>query len=613
MTTLHGTVRDVVPAHGVRVKTPTLILPARMKRPLPRENYRGIGVYVPSEALFPDLETSEVNMAELLGTLSRDAVLLACAQLNTVVSGSGHPDHKPRQERAIGLICNADDLHRINAFAKAQPNGDLPTVFFRGQLLELMRWAVRCCPILPDDNTTFKDPAARTRLLQAALIASTLWSRRVFADRLSGTLPIDEARQRALGAFRRGLEESVIAPHIGTTLGRGWALFAEHFPSRYPAFAKEFLEATGLSVEQYFTCVTGLTTYLPFDRADGPVFNALTVAGATAYRDLFPAYLARESQTPEALTAALWDGFAKRGYRELRERPILMLADGRAVILDPTFFSEKISVGPLFHLLAQGGGKANEIFGAFGLAFEDYANSILRRMYPDRAGLASRLSCSVAGRDRDSRDFEIDAVLNDVLQVVVFEEKAAWLKDEVVLGDVDEWIEQIRLRYGVAAESADRKKERPKGVAQLARHVRYIVDQNCSASQPDFAAVEVIHPVLLVHDTRLNAHAYGTFLDAEFRALLGTVPSGKRVMPLTVMTIDDLENLESSVDQFSMRQFLADYAAAHPDSLVSLHNFMACDPRYADKLRPSAQLMKDSERLIRLAHGELFPSPTKPS
>jgi hypothetical protein len=137
--------------------------------------------------------------------------------------------------------------------------------------------------------------------------------------------------------------------------------------------------------------------------------------------------------------------------------------------------------------------------------------------------------------------------------------------------------------------------------------VRRILDRNCGADQPDFAAVVVIHPVLLVHDTRLNAPAYGTFLDAEFRALLGTVPFDKRVMPLTVMTIADLENLESSVDHFSMRQLLTDYAAAHPDGLVSLHNFMACDPRYADKLKPSAQLIKDSERLIRLAHRELFP------
>jgi hypothetical protein len=56
-----------------------------------------------------------------------------------------------------------------------------------------------------------------------------------------------------------------------------------------------------------------------------------------------------------------------------------------------------------------------------------------------------------------------------------------------------------------------------------------------------------------------------------------------------------------------MRQLLADYAAVHPDGLVSLHNFMAVDPRYVDKLRPGAQLMENSERLIRHAHRELFP------
>jgi hypothetical protein len=579
-----------------------------MKRRPPRATSSEIGVYVPHEALFPDLQATEATLVALLSTLGRDAVLLACARLNTVVSGTGHPDPKPRQERAIGLICNHEDLRRINAFAAASPSGDLPTVFFRGQILELMRWAARCCPNIPNDGTAFTEPTARTRLLQAALIASTLWGKRVFADRLSGALPVDEARQRALGAFRRGLEESVIAPHIGTTLGRGWALFSEHFPRHYPAFATEFLKATGLSVEQYFTCVTGLASYLPFDRGDGPIFNAGSVANATAYRELFPTYLARESQTPDELAVALWDGFAERGYRDLRERPILVLADGRAVILDPTFFCEKISVGPLFHLLARArGGKANEIFGAFGLAFEDYANSILRRMYPNRPSLASRLRCPVVGCDRQGRDFEMDAVLNDVVQVLVFEEKAAWLKDEVVLGDIGMWLEQIRSRYGIAAAPANGKKERPKGVAQLAQLVRRILDGNCGAAQPEFAAIEVVHPVLLVHDTRLNAPAYGTFLSGEFLALLGNVPSGKRVMPLTVMTIADLENLESSIDQFSMRQLLADYAAAHPDGLVSLHNFMAVDPRYADKLKPGAQLMESSERLIRHAHRELFP------
>jgi len=77
--------------------------------------------------------------------------------------------------------------------------------------------------------------------------------------------------------------------------------------------------------------------------------------------------------------------------------------------------------------------------------------------------------------------------------------------------------------------------------------------------------------------------------------LLGDVPQGKRVMPLAIMTIADLENLESSVVEFGMRQLLSDYTEAHPDGLVSLHNFMVYDERYADKIKPSAQLIADSE------------------
>jgi hypothetical protein len=127
------------------VKAPTLILPVRAQRSPLRATSREIGLFVAPEALFPDLEATEATMVALLGTLSRDAVLLACARLNTVVSGPGHPDHKPQQKRAIGLICDGNNLRRINAFTAAHPGSGLPSVFFRGQLLELMRWAVRCC------------------------------------------------------------------------------------------------------------------------------------------------------------------------------------------------------------------------------------------------------------------------------------------------------------------------------------------------------------------------------------------------------------------------------------------------------------------------------------
>jgi hypothetical protein len=86
----------------------------------------------------------------------------------------------------------------------------------------------------------------------------------------------------------------------------------------------------------------------------------------------------------------------------------------------------------------------------------------------------------VTACDREGRTLEIDAVLDYIPQTVIFEQKAAWLKDEVVLGDIDVWIQQIRSRYGIAAAPTDGKKERPKGVAQLAQIVRRILDGNLS-------------------------------------------------------------------------------------------------------------------------------------
>jgi hypothetical protein len=59
----------------------------------------------------------------------------------------------------------------------------------------------------------------------------------------------------------------------------------------------------------------------------------------------------------------------------------MVTADGRAMILDPTFFIERISIGVLFHI-AKGKPRAEgtRIFAAFGDAFEEYVADTLRRM-----------------------------------------------------------------------------------------------------------------------------------------------------------------------------------------------------------------------------------------
>ena len=568
-----------------------------------------IAVFVPIEAIWPELRSDEATLLGLLGSLSRDDTLFWCARVNTIVTGHGTPDVKARQQRVLNLLLTSEEINKINVFSQGYGGAKRVMVFFRGQMLELIRWAAKHCTNHPADGETFSDAGTRSRFVQAALIAGSLWSQRTHGDRLSLEGGIEDARQRALGAFRKGMEEFDLAPHLGITLGRGWSLFSQRFASRYPAFEAQFSSSTGLTVEQYFICVTGLGMHTCLDTPSGPIFLNHRVGPVTVpYQNVFATYLALESQTPEQLADSLWSNPAVP-YRSIRERPILVVEDGRSIILDPTSYSEKISVGPLFHLVASNNNsrsRVNDLFSAFGLAFEDYAIDILKRMYPPV--LVQRLYWNVKGKDATSRDFEIDAVLNDGAEVVIFEMKAAWIREDKILdGSHEDFLEHLRLKYGVSSVSDDgSSQERPKGVAQLARIVTPIVRGDWRSTDTEFSSATLIYPVLVVHDTRMDAPAYGDFLEAEFRSLLTATSPKIRVAPLTVMTIRELESLESSVDRVALRQLLEDYTRACPDRVRSLHNYIAYS-EYVDKMKPSNELINISSDLIIHAQRELFP------
>ena len=165
---------------------------------------------------------------------------------------------------------------------------------------------------------------------------------------------------------------------------------------------------------------------------------------------MFPVYLALESMTPEDLAQAA-PALPATGFRALRERPILSTSGGLSAVLDPAIYGETLTIGPLFRLVAADKGRANELFGHFGRAFERYAVDILRRMYPIGSGLlAQRLLTNVEGHDAAGGGFEIDAALNDVTEIVVFEMKAAWLREDSLLdASGEEFVRQLRRKYGV--------------------------------------------------------------------------------------------------------------------------------------------------------------------
>jgi hypothetical protein len=228
---------------------------------------------------------------------------------------------------------------------------------------------------------------------------------------------------------------------------------------------------------------------------------------------------------------------------------------------------------------------------------------MLTRMYPRVPGLVDRVTFGVKGRDAQGKEFEIDGAVLDVGKAIVFETKASFLREDAVTSnDPQDFVRAIRASYGAAAD----KEGRDKGVAQLARSIGAIVRGEWKGKCDEFAGLSVLYPVLVAHDTRLDAPALGNFLEGEMRGLLGTVPKGKRVAPLTVMTIQDLESLEKSINDFSLVSLLEDYSRECPDRMRSMHNYITFSA-YAAKIKPSDFLIDASKGILDVIIKELFP------
>jgi len=578
--------------------TPGLIKPVA-GNPVVAGSY--LGLYAPFAILEPNRPATTNTMIELVSKLNRDDALIMCAVLNGITSGSGLAEHLKRQRTAYSQIANKPDGDKIDAWIRANANSaERVTLFFQGQLLELMRWVARYASPTESAGLSFQSSEACATFLRAAFLASELWSARIYADKLTGGHDQADALDRALGAFRKGVEEAGSALHIGVALARGRYLFETFLPQRLPSFNADFSERVGLTVEEYIVCTTMLMQKALDEPKDGYLFRS-TYASQTTYRDKFDKYVEAESQTPEELARGLWDNFEQLGFRAIRERPILRTSRGQCAILDPTYFLDHFTVSPLFKVL-KGDRTDKRIFTAFGKAFEDYALSILHRVYDAPAGLVKRLYENVHSGDYRP-EFEIDALINEGPDLVLMEAKAAFMPERaLVSAPPAEFLRELRKKYAVTGDPNDREV----GVAQLAKCVRAIAKDKWNGAGIDHQILRVIYPVLVVHDDRMGSPGMGVFLDRIFRDLLGDVGKSVRVAPLTLMTIHDLENQESS-DGFSLTELLAAYTTGSTGGMISLHNFMAFDQRFSSKTRLSEALIEKSTSTISVLTRELFP------
>jgi len=71
------------------------------------------------------------------------------------------------------------------------------------------------------------------------------------------------------------------------------------------------------------------------------------------------------------------------------------------------------------------------------------------------------------------------------------------------------------------------------------------------------------------------------------------------VAPLIMITIDDLENLETSIKYFSLLNLLHDYSTSVPDRIVSLHNYIATSD-YKNKIYRNKYVYQKTEEILNM-------------
>lgn len=588
----------------------------------PERRVSTVGVFAEHKKVFPDLPSDFAEFKRLVKTLSRTDALIWCARINIHF---GHPVRDAAhdvQQHFVTLFLGPDEIDRLNELVAQYGS---VRVFFRGQMLELMRWVALLCGDLENDGTTFNDPEVRKTFVRAALLASEIWGRRVYPDELASV----QVASDALAVMRVAHVEQTDGPDPFLSVARG-ANVARYFKVRLPGAEEEFYSRVGLTFEEYYL----ILAYLAFLTRRYSVQETGTAGNSglfmvdpldpTEMASKLRTWLQHEALTPGELRQALWADRSDSTEHEaatflltpLKARPVLTIADGRTIALDASMLADRSTAGPLFHLVRDvSPGRAKEIFGAFGLAFEDYVREVLLRIVPRsiRVALLQRFVASPTGVDRRGRRFELsDGLILKGDMAIVFEAKAVWVREDASVGpsaNAQRYIEHLRQHYGISRTKRDGDRG-VKGVGQLARAVRCLADANFRFDE--FVADEIrrVVPVLLVFDANLEAPLHARFLAEEFAMALDvragaeewrSMKIGKlKVDQLIVLTVDDLENLETSSELFSFVDFLLEYSDDSPERVESFHNYITTSP-HRRHLRGNRRLAKESQALVEVA------------
>lgn len=131
--------------------------------------------YITVSDVFPGTINDLNSFTALLKELSKTDAIIWCSKLNMIICNSSLSHHE-KQQFGVKHFLSSDDTKVLNESIQKLEKAT-PTLFFRGQILELLRWIVLYCDDHSNDGRTFEDIEIRRTFAKTLLIASDIWSR----------------------------------------------------------------------------------------------------------------------------------------------------------------------------------------------------------------------------------------------------------------------------------------------------------------------------------------------------------------------------------------------------------------------------------------------------
>jgi hypothetical protein len=524
--------------------------------------------------LSPDPMDVFQEMVASLATLDREKTIFWCARLNLLRMHFPRSDFGAFDRAFAARFFSSQELRTMyRALKRAhRPRRNYLACFDRRPLLEVMRWAALLGRDLAGAGSELNLEEGH-HLFNAARCAEFDAFRRSFIAHHEPYVDLPDRANVAMNsdlpvwAYHWSLR--YVVDQDQCILGRSAIFLREELFSATPELKSRFERSCGLSLDAWLGCVLLSKRLTTGDLAPDPIVDLAGFGVIDQPRpgtfgaqtlEVMNHFLSRESQDADELRAGLLSRLPDQTISEatpfdttpLRMRPFIRGASGQIILCDRNFLDDKLWLGPVFQLLADGF-NAKFLFGQFGEAVERYVRQLIGSLVK-RAGPGRYDAVYYNPRANPGRVEITDVCLRCGETLVMIECKSAWLPQRFQWEHGEgAYKEAIQSRFAQAGEGS-------KGVGQLARSVVGLADG--SLVPHDAALTERITrvlPIVLVQEQTVAAPMFPQFLAEEFESFVRTAckeaPAEKdgwlnignlRTSRPTTITLSDLEALEST-------------------------------------------------------------------